>query len=483
MLFPKLANKAPLALLPDGHLTFREKFSYGLGDFACQLLIGPAGGLLIYYYTEYVGIDISSIGIILLLSRLLDGISDIIVGTLVDRTRSPYGRQRVWLLRMAIPFMIALILLYSVPLDWEYSWKLVYVFISYNIAITVIYTCTNLPYGSLAASITQDYGERAKLSIYRMLLAAAGGSFAGAATLYIVEFLQNTFFDGQRTPLAWVITMTLYGVMAVILIYFVVANTRERTNFRSGEDTEAVPDKKDIIIGISELFKNRYWIFLTVGCLALWAAEAAAGAAGTYYSQYFLGDPKIIGVYSLYGTVVRLLLLFFVAPVIMVRWGKRNSVLFGIMFVLLSYVLRFFFPYSHEMNLVITLINGVGQAFTWTGMFAMIPDTVEYGEFRFHVRREGLLFAGATFSMKVASGVGPALTTFFVSSAGYVSGVEVQNAQTMTAILYATTLIPALLYLICIGSLLAYRLDKEYPQILEALAIRYAEKEAVPQGN
>lgn len=426
-----------------------------------------------------MGIDISSIGIILLLSRLLDGVSDIMVGMLVDRTRSPYGRQRVWLLRAAIPFMIALVMLYAVPLDWEYGWKLVYVFISYNIAITVIYTCTNLPYGSLSASITQDYGERAKLSIYRMLMAAAGGSFAGAATLYIVEFLQNTFFDGQRTQLAWVITMTLYGVMAVILIYFVVANTRERTNCRNGEDTEAVPDKKDILIGISELFKNRYWIFLTVGCLALWAAEAAAGAAGTYYSQYFLGDPKIIGVYSLYGTIVRLLLLFFVAPIIMVRWGKRNSVLFGIAFVLLSYALRLLFPYSHEMNLVITLINGVGQAFTWTGMFAMIPDTVEYGEFRFHVRREGLLFAGATFLMKVASGVGPAITTLFVSSAGYVNGADVQNAQTMMAILYSTTLIPALLYLVCIGSLLAYRLDKEYPEILKALAIRYSEREAV----
>lgn len=479
MLFPKLANNAPLAVNPDGTLTFKEKFSYGLGDFACQLLLGPAGGLLIYYYSEYVGIDISDIGMILLLSRLLDGIIDIMIGVMVDRTRSPYGRQRVWLMRMAIPFMIALILLYSVPLDWDYGWKLVYVFISYNIAIPVIYTCTNLPYGSLASSITQNYDERAKLSIYRMLLAAVGGSFAGAATLYIVEFLQDTFFDGQRTPLAWVITMTLYGVIAVILFYFVVANTRERTNCRNGEDTEAVPDKKDILIGVSELFKNRYWVFLTMGCLALCAAEAAAGAAGTYYSQYFLGDPKIIGVYSLYGTVVRLLMLFFIAPIIMVRWGKRNSVLFGIAFVLLSFALRLFFPYSHEMNLVITLINGVGQAFTWTGIFAMIPDTVEYGEFRFHVRREGLSFAGASFAMKMASGIGPAATTFFVSSTGYVNGAAVQNAQTMDAILYSATLIPALFYLVCIGSLLAYRLDKEYPAILKALALRYSEKELV----
>lgn len=103
-----------------------------------------------------------------------DGISDIIMGVIVDRTKSRFGKARPWLLRICIPFAVSGVLLFSVPTSWAATPKLVYVFITYNLVSTMIYTAINVPYSALNALMTQDPYERFVLSIFRNLLATAG---------------------------------------------------------------------------------------------------------------------------------------------------------------------------------------------------------------------------------------------------------------------------------------------------------------------
>ena len=150
-----------------------ERFSYGCGDFGCNIYTAMSAFLL-FYYTDYAKVSALAVGTIMMVSRIFDGISDIIMGVIVDRTKSRFGKARPWLLRMCIPFAISGILLFSVPTSWAATPKLVYVFITYNLVSTVIYTAINVPYSALNALMTQDPYERSVLSIFRNLLATAG---------------------------------------------------------------------------------------------------------------------------------------------------------------------------------------------------------------------------------------------------------------------------------------------------------------------
>lgn len=144
-------------------LTFRkilERFSYGCGDFGCNIIYTAMSVYLMFYYTDYAGVSSAAVGVIMLISRVFDGVSDIIMGVIVDRTKSRFGKARPWLLRMCIPFAVSGVLLFSVPTGWSSGAKLVYVFVTYNLGSTVVYTAINVPYSALNALMTQDPYER-----------------------------------------------------------------------------------------------------------------------------------------------------------------------------------------------------------------------------------------------------------------------------------------------------------------------------------
>lgn len=146
---------------------FIERFSYGCGDFGCNIIYTAMSAFLMLYYTDYAGVSAIAVGTIMMVSRIFDGISDVIMGVIVDRTKSRFGKARPWLLRMCVPFAISGVLLFSVPTSWAQTPKLVYVFITYNLVSTIIFTAINVPYSALNALMTQDPYERSVLSVFR----------------------------------------------------------------------------------------------------------------------------------------------------------------------------------------------------------------------------------------------------------------------------------------------------------------------------
>ena len=123
-----------------------ERFCYGCGDFGCKTIYTALSAFLPFYNTDYAGVNAAAVGTIMLISRVFDGISDIVMGMIVDRTKSKHGKARVWILRMCIPFALAGILLFSVPASLGSTAKHEYVFITYNLVSTVDYTANNVPY-------------------------------------------------------------------------------------------------------------------------------------------------------------------------------------------------------------------------------------------------------------------------------------------------------------------------------------------------
>ncbi|MBO8416727.1 MAG: MFS transporter [Proteobacteria bacterium] len=443
---------------------FVEKFAYGLGDFASQMLYTPVGALLIFYYTEYVHVNIATVATIMLLSRFFDGISDLVMGFFIEKTKSPYGKTRVWILRMLIPYFIAMVALFAVPVGWSDFAKYVYIFVSYNFAITVVYTAINLPYGAMSTMMTNDSYQRSIIVIFRMLLATAGNTLTIAATLPMVRWFGNDAF-------AWTKAFMVLGAIGCFFFFVTFYFCHER--IASTPDKERKGNSWQAVKG---LFRNSYWVMLTCCMLTIFAADLVFSTANTYYCRYFLGNQELVGVINTILNVFKVGSMIIILPFVLRKAGKRFAVLTAAVCIIFALCARMIDPYNATLAYVAVAFYGLGQGFTYASLFAMIPDTVEYGEYIEHERHEGLVYAGASFGTKLAAGLGAVIASFVMNAGGYVNDAAQQTAEAMNAILYACTLVPAGLYILGILSVLFYKLDKIYPDVIKELGARRARK-------
>ncbi|MDC3399863.1 MFS transporter [Schleiferiaceae bacterium] len=170
-------------------VSLKEKIGYGLGDAAANIGWRGVGTFLIIFYTDVVGLSPATVGVLLLTARFSDGISDVIMGIIGDRTNSKYGKFRPWILWTAIPLGISLSLLFTSP-DMGESGKIIYAYITY-IAFTLLYTANNIPYGALMAVMSGDHKERTSIGSFRMIGSFGGGILVQGALLFLVAYFGN----------------------------------------------------------------------------------------------------------------------------------------------------------------------------------------------------------------------------------------------------------------------------------------------------
>ncbi|WP_431803382.1 MFS transporter [Halobacillus andaensis] len=164
---------------------FIEKIGYGLGDLASNLIFAAISMFLTFYYTDVVGVSAAIVGTIILVSKIFDGFTDIVMGVAIDKTTSKHGKARPWLLWMAVPYTISGILLYTVP-NFGSIGTLIYIAVTYNL-IHFVYTAINIPYGVMNARMTQDRNQRSVLNIFRSFMALAGALILMNFTIPLVE--------------------------------------------------------------------------------------------------------------------------------------------------------------------------------------------------------------------------------------------------------------------------------------------------------
>lgn len=439
-----------------------ERFSYGCGDFGCNIIYTAMSAFLLFYYTDYAGVSALAVGTIMMVSRFFDGISDIIMGVIVDRTKSKFGKARPWLLRMCIPFALSGILLFSVPTSWASTPKLVYVFITYNLVSTVIYTAINVPYSALNALMTQDPYERSVLSIFRNLLATAGTLIINTFTLPLVEYFGNS-------TSAWTKTFCVFGILAVAAFLINFFGTKERVKSVASESGEAI--EVPFLVGIKALFQNKYWIMMT-GMLALFfLMYSVNGGATVYYAKDVLGNRNLVGTINGIFNVVQIVGMFFIAMLVK-RYGKRNVFALGLVLDIIGMMVLNFS--GGVMGLIVTssVIRGIGNACGGAIMWAMVSDTIDYGEWKTGVRTEGLVNSACSFGYKIGNGIGSALLGLILEVGGYVGDAAAQSASALISIKVCFVWIPIAIYVIGLVIMSFYHLDNEFNSIIEDLKKR-----------
>lgn len=401
----------------------KERIAYGSGDLASNIIYTAMSTFLLFYYTDVVGVSAAAVGTIILLSRILDGISDLIMGVLIDKTKSPYGKARPWILRMCIPYAIGGVLLFSVPLEWETTAKLIYIFITYNLVFTVIFTAINLPYATLNAMITQDQYERSVLSIFRNIMATMGTLFITTFTLPVVKFFGN---DAR----AWSYTFIVFGLISIIFFMITFLGTRERVgNVSENSPKKSIPVKE----GFKALLKNKYWFMMTLVLLLLFIGMGVSGGATVYYARLVLGNESYVSVLSMATTITQIVSMLIVAKFIK-KLGKRNVFIVGSVISVVGYVLIFIAGSNLPLVLLANIIRGIGGAGIGATMFAMVSDTIEYGEWKTGIRTEGLVNSASSFGQKVGNGLSSAIFGWILAAGGYVGGAAVQTPSAIFAV-------------------------------------------------
>ena len=451
-------------------LGWGTRVAYGLGDTACNVVFGMITALLTLFYTDYCGISVVTVGMVMLISRIFDGSSDVIMGIIVNKTKSKWGKARPWILWMSVPYVLCAVAMFCVPHTSSTAIQFWYIFVTYNLCTTVCYTAINVPYGTLSTMMTRSSHERDLLSIVRMALSPVGKIIAVTFTMPVVKL----FGDNQA---AWIKTMSMWCAIALILLIICFVRCKETVNFEAAQQEQPkVPASR----ALKALLGNPYFwatlVLWTVTCVH----TTIIGTDLPYYCKYVLGNDSWY--YSVIYTaeIVTLIVGALLCPLLLQKFNKRDLSLIGCIIVVIAHALIMVNPMSFQWVLVMTVIRSLGQAPLTSLVFGMMGDVVEYGQWKSHLRQESLIFGGGSLGFKIGTGITSAVMTAMLEGAGFLSSVtggamQPTSAQHMISSIFKFG--PIFVWAAAIIVLLFYKLDKIYPTIAKELAEREARGE------
>lgn len=443
-------------------ISISEKIAYGGGDLASNLILVLSSTFVAFFYTEALHLNIGIVGTIMMVSRFLDGFSDIIMGFIMDKTKSKHGKARPWILWLAAPIAISLVLMFLVPNIGE-TGKYIYVAITYNLVTTILYTAINIPYGALNSLMTRDQNQRMVINVFRMVMAQVGSLIINMLTLPLVNAL-----GGSTNQKSWIIASVIYGLLAMALFYACFFKTKERVHVESANSTHL-----SFMEELKICFKNDQWLII-VGVWVVMAFGMGGGmSVGNYYAKYVLGNENLAGLITAASLLPAIILMPFLPP-LTEKFGKRNCGIVGGVITACADFAMLTCPTSFTGLLILNIVKGIGSTALTGTIFAMVADTIEYGQWKTGVRTEGMLYSSTTFGAKIGAGVGAAFAMNLLASVGYVEGAATQGAAVHSMLIKLFILLPAIFTVIQIILFVFYKLDKLYPQVMKDLLEREA---------
>ncbi len=441
-----------------------EKIGMLLGGMGGVPLFALISAFLTYFYTNVVGLNPGAVGMIILVSKALDGISDLIFGNMIDKTRTKKGVCRPWVLRISFFSVIGVIGLFTVP-DISNIGKLIYVFISYNVSQTIIYTIMLLALTSLPTYMTRDSVERSGVFVWSSI----GQSLMTVAVSGVTLKMVQQFGDGQR---AWIIASVIYAVLGAFLLFMTGTLCKERVN---PDELTKESNKVPFITVLKSILQNKYW-FEILGIVIVGAGVYVASLQmHTYYAQYILGDVNLASGLNMAYTVPLVFMGFILLPLVH-HFQKRTIMIGGILVQLAGCILIIFVPSSLPVLIIATVMKSVGQSCAATMYLPMLGDSIEYGHWKTGIRSQAALMGANGAGQKLGQGLVTALLGGIMAVAGFNGTAMVQSAKAIGSISGLFLFIPLIFTVIELIIACIYDLDKHYPQIMKELATRQEER-------
>lgn len=442
-------------MAPDAKLTGLDYLGYffGAGTNILNLIVSA---FLLIYYSNVLYLGLTEVGTVMAVSKAFDGVSDLIMGRIIDKTKSKYGKARPWYARMIIPTTVCVLLLFWMPAGFKGMMQYVYVFVTYNLVSTVCYTANAVAHASMIGFMTMNTKSRGMVGVMSM---ASNTVFTILVTNFFMKICR--FFGGgdAYTQKGFTCTLICYIVLYAVSAILAFLLTRERiNNVMPAQDTEEdVPIK----VALLSLVQNKYWILCNVMCLGFYFLMSFASSATVYFAQYIMNDLDLQGTLS--STLYIVLLFGLVAALpVMMKIGKGNTMRIGLIISAIGY----FIPQLTLQKSAVVgamAIVGIGFGFIAAPAGSFLQDTLTFGQWRSGVSAIGMGNAVFSFVNKLSSALGIVVLGWVLDLGKFDAKLSVQPASALSAIKFLYIWLPALICVICVFLSAFYDLDKKLP--------------------
>jgi GPH family glycoside/pentoside/hexuronide:cation symporter len=430
----------------------KEKIGYGFGDMSSSMFWKIFSYYLPFFYSNIFGLSLVDAGVLVLVTRIWDAVSDPMMGIISDRTQTKWGKYRPYLLWVAPFFSICGILLFTTP-DLDYGGKLIWAYVTYILMMTV-YTAINVPYGAMLGVMTDDSNEKTVFSSFRMFF-AYGGSFV---SLFLWEPLTN-LMGGYKSAGGWFWAMVIIAAACFVMFILCFLMTKEHLKTMStvsvGSDFKA-------------LLSNKPWWLLIGAALCFNLFNTVRGATVAYFFQDIIGTEGSIvffglifafyaGLFLGVGEVSNMVGVASCVPISNMLGKKTTFILVNASLVVLS-VLFFFIPCTPMgywimliFQILISILTGIMSPLVWS----MYADVSDYAELKFNTASTGLIFSSSSMAQKFGGAIGGAAVLWLLSCFDYITDPVllaqenvVQPESALTCLRWLMSFIPAFVALV-----------------------------------
>ena len=384
----------------DGRVSIREKICYAMGDAAANIAWRGVAAFLFIVYTDEFGLNPAAVGTLMLIARFGDGVSDIAMGIVADRTKTRYGKYRPWMLWSALPLGVMLSMMFTCPESLSMTGRLVYAYVTY-IVFTLVYTAQGIPYGALLSVMSADDRERTSIGSYKMV-----GAFAGGMAVQGLLIVLKDYFHSYTIPIY------ILSAVLVVLMPITFFGTRERVDPPKEQENDLWADLK-------QLFVNVPWIVLLIVSLLYNVYNSVKQGITIVYFTHYVNRELLCATYMTVLMLASIVGAGITSPLAR-RFGKRNLfvgalVVSGVVNSLL------WFCGASDVSLIFTLgiLSELFAAIFPTLCFVMLGDMADYSEWVNGRRATGLIYSATSFAMKFGGGIAGLIIGVVLARYGY----------------------------------------------------------------
>ena len=424
----------------------RDKIGYAMGDLASCLVFGLTQSILNKYYTDVLEVSVLSVMLMTIVARIWDAINDPIWGRIIDGARvKADGRYRRWLKIFAVPTAAAAVLMFADVRGFSAGGKIAWIYFSY-ILFGMLYTCINIPYGSLAQVITSSDKERSSLSVFRSI----GSTFGALPAMVLASMCYVKLADGssQMDYRKVLVGSAIIAALSVVFYFLCYAWTKERV-----ESRPAPREKGQTVQVVRTLLKSRPFMAVSLASMLFLAAQMFGQGYNTYLFDHYFHKTGLTMLPTVFQYLPVAVIMFF-ATRLGNKFGRREVCAYGILlaaaFYLLLFVLALFGITNVWLYLIACLMSGVGTAFIFLLVWALATDAIDYNKVAYGLNDEATSYAFYSFMRKLGSTVATILINVPLLRIGY-SGSKLNTEgltdEALRSMYNSSVMIPALLFL------------------------------------
>ena len=419
------------------YLKWYNKIGYGSGDIAGNVVYAFLTFFVMIYLTDTIGLNPGIIGTLMAVAKIFDGFSDVIFGSLIDKTHTKMGKARPWMLWPYLGCGVCLFAIFAIPTSWGQVAQYAFFFIFYVMLNAGFYTANNIAYSALTALVTKNENERVQLGSLRFVFAFTTSTIIQAVTFGLVARFGND-------AAAWRIVALIYVVIGIISNTISVLSLKElppdELDDTADKNIQAATEKYSLAEAARLLIKNKFYL-LILGVYLLTQLYTAFTGVGTYYMTYVLKDANLMGKFATALNIPMIIGLLLV-PTIVAKLGgmyKINYSGYALATAARILVIAAAYMGSVPMMLVFTAVASLGMCPLQGDLNAVIASASDYTYLTTGKRIDGTMYSCTSLGVKIGGGLGTAISGWLLAAAGFIQGgaaVQPESVITMLNVMY-----------------------------------------------